>query len=243
MEQTISQPESEAKEANWSFSLVGLIRVITKPEDFFEQLKNSPKLLVPYIAIVIVSIAAAVLFAPIMQEEMLSSPDALEELQKQSEASGMTIDELKAIGQKFMLGFILFARVTAPLVVALLLMFYGSFIMGGEASFKKILSVTLYSEFLFSIGILLTAILMQAKGGMVTISPAVLVMDQGVESTAFVALSQLSLFHIWQVIVLGAGAKKIFAFSGNKGYIVGVLSIGTIALINITFSMLGQAIR
>lgn len=227
------------------FSFAGLVKVFGSSGDFFDQLKTTPRILVPYLAILVVSLVAAAVAVPVLRDMSLSSPEARAKIEEQAERMGMDPDELMAQAERFtgpsIAAGIVVGRVLAPVILALLVLLFGNFILGGTASFKQALSVALYSEFLFAVGFLITSFLMAAKGGMVTLSPAVLVMDQGMQSPAFVALSQLSIFHIWQVIVLGVGIGKIYGFAGNKGLVVSVLSIGTIALVNVAFSLMGTA--
>ena len=68
---------------------------------------------------------------------------------------------------------------------------------------------------------------------MVTFSPAVLVADQGMQSFWYTALSKISIFHIWEVIVVGIGLSIIYGISRNKGYLLSVLSVGMMAIIHV----------
>ncbi|RME24634.1 MAG: hypothetical protein D6800_08495 [Candidatus Zixiibacteriota bacterium] len=165
------------------------------------------------------------------------------QIQKQAEMTGKSPEEMMAMAKKFaplsIGGGMIFARAIAPLILALLVLFYANFVMGGQRGFKQALSLSLYAEVIFTAGFLLTAVLMNLKGGMVTLSPGVFVLENGMKSPSFVALSQLNLFNIWEAVALGIGVNKVYGFSGNKGYTVSVLSLGTIILINIGLALLG----
>jgi len=233
---------TQKKVSSWG----GIVQVFVKPGEFFRTLGQQPKVLVPYIVIVILAAVAAYLSVPVITDLSFSDPHTMEQLQKQAERTGQSPEDMIAMAKKFApvsIGSgIVVARLLAPLVMALLVLVFANFVMGGQASFKQVLSLSLYAEVIFAAGFFITAILMALKGGMVTFSPAILVIDNGMKSLSFVTLSQLSLFNIWEAIVLGIGVKQIYGFSGNKGYTVSVLSIGTMVLISIGFAALGTAI-
>lgn len=224
-----------------NLSFAGLIQVFTSPGQFFEKLKNSPKILMPYLVIVVVSMLGIYLASSLMTrerfEEMMLKPKMAEVLKQQRVASGLTEEQFIKSQETPGAVSILVARVLAPLIIGALLLFVGNFLMGGAASFKQVLSLVLYTEVLFAIGFLFVSILIVMKGSAaVSFSPAILIIEDGMTSTLFVALSQLSLFHIWQVVVLGIGSSQIFGISSNKGYVVSVLSVGTIVLLNIAMA-------
>ena len=128
-----------------------------------------------------------------------------------------------------------------PLVTAGLASFWGNFIMAGKVSFKYILSVSLYSEILFVVGSLLIVPFMIAKGSlMVSLSPAVFVTEQGIESLIYVTLSKFSMFHVWEIIVSGIGFSIIFKLERNKGYILSVLSVGLLSVTHIVAKAIGE---
>jgi hypothetical protein len=69
----------------------------------------------------------------------------------------------------------------------------------------------------------------------------VLVADKGPQSLIYTVLSKISVFHIWEVIVLGMGLAIMYNFPRNKGYVLSVITIGLIALVHIGFAAMGLA--
>ena len=98
----------------------------------------------------------------------------------------------------------------------------------------EILSITLYGGVLFGICQLFLIPLIIAKGSMaVTLSLGALVVDQGIQSLTFVALSKIGLFYIWEIIVVGIGLSIFYGESRNKGYVLSVLSVGMLSIMHI----------
>ncbi len=228
----ISQPlETEKKSEGLSFR--GLTEIFYQPSVFFKDLKDNPKILIPYIAMLIVMFVFFYLAVDYIVNEQMTMP----EIQETIEKPGMTEETMRTILHwQIMIGGVLFMILPA-LIAAGLALFFGNFVFGLKSTYKMILSVMLYGEFLYAVGALLHAPLMIMKESMmVTFSPAVLVADQGMQSFWFTALSKISVFHIWEIIVVGIGLSIIYNIPRNKGYLLSVLSIGMLAIIHVIIS-------
>ena len=134
-----------------------------------------------------------------------------------------------------------FPLLYSSLIAALFAMFFGNFVMGGKARFKQILSVMIYGQFLFEIGTLIASFFIYSKGQMMApFSLAFLASGQGFQSLAFIALSKIDLFNIWDIIVVGIGLAAIYGFNRNKGYVLSVLSVGMLSILHVVFTALGR---
>ncbi|UCC45283.1 MAG: YIP1 family protein [Candidatus Zixiibacteriota bacterium] len=219
------------KSAGLSFK--GLIEVFSKPTEFYGKLKNEPKILVPYI---VLALTTAVFFH--------FAVDYLAQLQYEATIEsgrpvppGFTADSLKPfmyIGAVFFL--------IAPLIYAAVAMFIGNFVLGGETRYKKLLSVMLYGEILFSVGMLLHLPLILAKDSiMVSYSLAAILQNPEPQSLAWVGLSKISVFHIWEIIVTGIGFSAVYDFTRNKGYVLSVITIGGLAAVHVALTAVQAA--
>lgn len=239
MEQSVSVQSSPEVHSNSGLAWRGLAQVFYSPSSFFAELKNNPKIVVPYLALAIVTFAVFYFMADVIIDLQLQSPQVQESLQLQGMdanspqlRSAMRLQTMIAAPVVMML---------APLVAALLAWFFGNFVLGGACRFSQILSVMLYSEYLFMLGSLATVPLVLAQESHdFTISLAILVADQGPMSLAYQALSKISLFHIWEIIVAGIGLSTIYGFTRNKGYLLAVLSLGLMALLSVLGTAIGQ---
>ncbi|MEE8578087.1 MAG: YIP1 family protein, partial [candidate division Zixibacteria bacterium] len=131
----------------------------------------------------------------------------------------------------------------APLCAAALALLVGNFFMGLKAGFKQVLSVMLYANIIYGLGMLVLAPMMVAKGSMViSLSAAVLVASEGIDSIIYVALSKIDLFNIWEIIVVGIGLAAVYNIPRNKGYVLSVLSVGMLSILHIVFTAIGKAV-
>lgn len=217
-------------------SFRGLFEVFYRPGKLFAQLKDNPKVLVPYLAVIIVSIISIYLIADIIMDLVMSSEAMRQRLQGQ-ELPPQAM-QIQKIVQMIM---IVIISALVPIFIASFAIFWGNFVYAGKARFKQVLSVALYGQFLFEVGGLIGSLLIKAKGSMMTpFSLGVLAIDQGLESVSFIALSKIDLFNIWEIIVVGIGLATIYGFERNKGYMLSVLSVGLVSVLHIVFALIGS---
>jgi hypothetical protein len=214
----------------------GFVEVFYNPTKLFARIKDNPQILIPYIFYIVITFVFLYLISDLIVQTQVQS----EEFQTRTQGVEVT-DEMIARMKMFTMIFGVLFWAVVPLVTAGLASFCGNFIMAGKVGFKKILSVSLYSEILFVVGSLLIIPFMITKGSlMVSLSPAVFVTEQGIESLIYVALSKLSLFHVWEIIVSGIGFSIIFNLKRNKGYIIAVLSVGLLSITHIVVKAIGE---
>ncbi len=217
------------------FSFQGLLEVLFAPTKFFGKLKDNPRILVPYLVLVGLVFAYMVGIGDVMVKAQLK---IMQEMGQPTGALPEGLLKWSSIGSG-MLGLALM-----PLVTAGLGMFWGNIIFGYQASYKQLLSMVLYTEIIYAVGLLATLPLVLAKQSLtVSYSLAVLVADQGPQSIAYQTLSRLGVFYIWEWIVAGIGFSVIYGVSRNKGMILSVLSVVLLSVIAILAAVAGQAMR
>jgi len=218
----------------------GLWQVFVAPSQLFAKVKEDPKVLVPYIVLGLAILGLMLLLADyILQAQMQS-----EQFQKSLEQRGVTREQLTGQVLTFMklstvaagtLGMLL-----VPLLIAALAAFWGKFVFAGRASFKALLSVSLFGEVLYALGSYVTIPLVMAKKSiLVSLSAAALLPNPDLTSLSYALLSKISLFHIWELIVLGIGFSIILGLPRNKGIWVAVLSMGLLAILHALSSGIG----
>ncbi|MCP4685741.1 MAG: YIP1 family protein [bacterium] len=225
-----NQVAATATASDSGLSVAGLWQVFTGPSAFFERLKKNPKIIVPWIALVIVAFIVAWFtweYGARLQIEMMegyvergfipqSEVPTLESLQTQSLIT------------------ILFFCILPSLLAAGLAMLVGNFMMSGKATFKQVFSVMIYGELLFWVGQLVKVPLIMAKDSLnVTFSLALLVGDRGPTDPLWVALDKIGVFYIWEWAVIGIGLAAVYGFTRAKGYWLAVLSMGLLSLLHI----------
>ncbi len=238
MEQENSNAEVKMEKSS-SYAFKGIVEVFYDPASLFKKIKDNHTILIPYIVLFAVSLLVGYLLKDIIMQMQLDSPEFQEQMKGQQlpESAKSFMEIMTVVGMG--IGMLL-----TPLITASLALFFGNFVMGGKAKFKTIFSMMIYCEVLYMIGNLLLVPMVLAKGDLTTgISLGFLVADQGVQSIAFTALSKISLFHIWEIIVAGIGLSIIYDFSRNKGYMLSVLSIGLLSIMHIGAAALGAMFK
>lgn len=221
----------EAKSSG-SLSLRGVAEVFYAPSRFFSELKENPKVLVPYLVLAAIGFIGLYFLSDLIVEAQKASP----QYQRQMEAQGEFMPGDSAM-KGMILGFGTFTLMLTPLLAALLGWFWGNFVFAGKSTFKKVLSVTLYGEIVYLAGMLVVTPLALMKGSLfVSLSLAALLPNPSLESPLFITLSKISVFHIWEIIVIGIGLAIMYGFPRNKGYLMSVLSMGLLAVVHVLFS-------
>ena len=118
-----------------------------------------------------------------------------------------------------------------------------NFVFAGKARFKQLLSVMLYGEIIYGLGMIVVLPMVLAKKSiLVSLSLGVLAASQGPESILYLALSKIDLFLIWEIIAIGIGLSVIYGIPRNKGYLLSVLSMGMLSIMHVVFSAVGKLI-
>ena len=158
-DQTAAEPV--AADADKGLSFKGLFEVFFKPGQLFEKIKNNPKILIPYLGLLVLSLISMYFMIDAFVKMQIESPELQERLQGQPlPESALSIMRISG----YVVGVL--ATLLIPLIAALFAMFFGNFVMAGKARFKQILSVMIYGQFLFEIGTLIASFFIYSKGQM-----------------------------------------------------------------------------
>jgi len=203
------------------------INIFVNPQKTFESLNRRPTWLVPVIMILLLSVAITLATYPIIiksQMEMFrNNPDiSAEQLEiiRQSIEKGGQVQKYIGLGVQI-IGIFLFYY----LLFAAIFYFVGSVILGGDSSYKKVLSIWAWSSLIGIVAMIVRVPLIFIKENIrFSISPALLLPTDAVDSILYVILSQLDFFLIWQLAVFAFGFATIYRFSVSKSYI----TIGTL---------------
>jgi hypothetical protein len=236
MEQADTVPTVPQSAGNKGLSFRGLAEVFYKPSAFFAQLRENPKVLVVYLVLAVLTFTFWWFVKDVLAETMMKMPKvqaSLQELPPET-VRWMGIGQAAASSILIILG---------PFAAAVLGLFWGNFVFAGKAKFKQLLSVMLYGEIIYSVGMLVVLPMVLAKKSLlVSLSLGVLAASQGPESILYLALSKIDLFLIWELIAIGIGLSIIYGVPRNKGYTLSVLSMGMISILHVVFSAIGKLI-
>jgi len=226
----IDQPEA-------GLSWKGLWLVLSNPVELFSKLKAHPRVLVAWLA--------AILLFCVYLMLVLDKMVALQLAEVANTNPGFDpemIPEGVMEGSTFFFGALTVGFI--PLITAIIAIFWGNFIFGGKATFKQVLSVALYGNIIYIVGMLATLPLVLAKDSMmVSYSLAAFFPDLSYKSVAYAALSKVGIFYIWEIIVAGIGFSTVYGFTRGKGYTIAVLSVGLLSILHVAFTALGSLVQ
>ncbi len=212
----------------------GLYQVLISPIEFFAKLKETPKLLVPYILLGICWLVGFFLLKDYIVDLQLEAMRG-----RDLGASGVTPEDLRGFTEiSAVVGGVL-TMLIYPVLAAAIALFWGNVVMAGMAKFRQLVSVVLYGEIVAVVGMFLTLPLIYAKDSiLVGLSLGALVSPDP-KSIPFVILSKISIWFVWEIIVVGLGFSAVYGFSRNKGMVLSVLTIGILTLVNVLMSIVG----
>lgn len=204
-----------------------LMNVFFDPRKTFESLDRRPTWLVPMLILVCISIITTQLMFPIIVEEQLemirNNPNIpAERLQLIEQQLTENVNTQRAIT---LVSQIIFTPLIVYLLLAFIFYFVGSVVLGGDATYKKVLSVYSWSTCILVVAAVIGFPLAMAKGSInISLSPALLLPGDSVGTTIYTLLTKFDIFTIWFLAVFAAGFAIIYRFSLAKAYItVGVL--------------------
>ncbi len=217
-----SAPESGVSEPSLLAKIAG---VFLDPKRTFTSLDRKPDFIVPMVIMMVVALASAIILWPLIQEliaEQMS--DAIAEGQVPAE-------QLETIQKSQRIAALVGAPLGAALqilAIALVMFFAGNILIGGQSSYKKILSVFAYTSLIGILASAVTIILAQSKGSMeVYTSLAALFPGSAKDTVLFKVAGVFDLFKIWELIVASIGMSIVYKVTTQKALSV----LGSIYLI------------
>jgi hypothetical protein len=215
------------------------INIYTNPSKTFAELINRPTWLMPLVIMIILSAILTYAAFPIAIQSQLesfrSNPNISAEQLKMIEARYEQAGSIQRI-----IGSVSLIIVFPILYLILAGIFYltGSVILGGDCTFKKVLSVWSWSTLIGVLAIIIKTPLVFLKQNMqIAISPALLLPGDSIDSTLYIILSQFDFFTIWQLAVFAFGFGMIYKFSNAKSYI----AVGALWAIWIVIAVVGHS--
>ena len=171
-----------------NLSWKGLWQVIANPAELFVKLKEHPRVLIAWLAAVVLFCVYLLLVL-----DKLIAVQLAEMANANPGFDPSVIPDGVMEGSTFFFGAL--SVILIPLVTAVFAILWGNFIFGGKASFKQVLSVAVYGNIIYIVGILAVLPLVIAKDSMmVSYSLAAFFPDLSYKSVAYVALSKIGIF-------------------------------------------------
>lgn len=191
-----------------------LIGVFVSPAPTMQDIAARPSWVLPLIVVTLIgSVGAFFLKDAILQTQL----EAMEKRNMTAEQ----IEQARPMMEKMMTYTVpLVPLVTTPLfylAIAGLLMFVGNVILGGEAKFSHLFAITCWSGLISVLGSIINIPIMAQKMVMESATSLSSLLPSGDnESLLYHLFSQIDLFWIWWVAVIGFGVAAVYKFSTRK---------------------------
>ncbi len=228
-----------AQQSNKGAGLEGVVQVFTNPQELGENLRHGARILFPWLILIALAVGAMYLIAEPMTDAALATPEGRARMQEQLDrAPGMTEEMMRDISIYSTIGFGgIISSVIAPLLVAALMLFLGNFVFAGNARFKQLLAIAIFSSFIGIIGQAVNGLGARLTGNVYfSISLGVLAPEPGQGDALYQFLSLFDLFFIWQIIAAGIALSVVYQLSRNKGYTISVISLGSLGLLGVAMA-------
>lgn len=210
-----------------------LINIFTSPSKTFQELDRRPTWIAPLLILIVIVAISTQLTFPILMEAQLETfrnnpnipPEQLEAIEAQI-GDNINTQRYISLGGQIIVMPIVF------LALAGIFFFMGAVILGGDSTYKKVLSVLTWASCISILATLVSTALIMAKGNMnVSLSPAILLSADAIGTKLHTFLSKFDFFTIWFLAVFATGFGIIYRFSTAKAYTaVGILWAIWIAL-------------
>ncbi|HEU4521364.1 MAG TPA: Yip1 family protein [Thermoanaerobaculia bacterium] len=234
----VEVPAAEPAKSGWA----RLAGVLFAPVETFRDIARKPDIIIPLVAIVLVSAVIAIVMAPrvdfesAMREQMAQSnpnlaKDDLDRMVRFSTALSKAFVYVSPI-----INVIIFAIVAGILLLAFRL-------FGGEGTFKQAFSVTMYSWLPMIIGGVAAIIVMLVRGTVSAEDLSTLVMsnpgflvDMKENPVAFAFLSSIDVFTIWTLVLFIIGFSFLSRMPRGRSAAIVLTLWGLMVLTKVGFA-------
>ncbi|RKY78240.1 hypothetical protein DRQ12_06475 [candidate division KSB1 bacterium] len=212
--------------------------VYFSPRETFESIKRKPDWLIPLVAWALISAFSIVIISPVLKTVQINT---IAEKRGISEEEAEELLQSTAGVQKIAVPLSSFVSVfVVTLIVAGIFFMVGNYFMGGDTSYKKVLSVYCYTTFSVGfVGAIIKVPLILAKKSMaIQTSLAVILSEDARETFLYRLFSHFDIFTIWTLILMVIGMSVIYNFSTKKS----VTFVGSLWVLWIVISLLLKGI-
>lgn len=190
-----------------------IIGIFTSPRATMDDIVARPSWVLPLLLAVVMAGLSGYLLKDLIVDQ------ALEGMVREGK---MTQEQMDAT-----VPWIEYSALIAPIVVTPIIylilggvfIFVGNVILGGEAKFKTAFSVLCWSGVITLLSSLVTIPLMLARGDMVSPTSLAFLAGDDKESPLFFLFSQIDLFYIWWLTIVGVGFAAVYKLANQKGII------------------------
>lgn len=216
MEQVITSIQPEEKPMSGASKI---LNIFFEPKKVFESLRIKPTWLIPFIIVAIIGIGFFYSTYPyIMQQqvEKIKDNEKIPDEQKQKIIETMTGKDHPPFWQLFIAPV---STLVVLVIVAAVLFFVFNVLLGGDSTYRRVLSVYTYSSLIAIPEMIVKFPLIMVKKDVgVQTSLALLLSANAKDTFLYSILSSFDIFTIWQVILISLGMGVLYKYSAKKAF-------------------------
>jgi hypothetical protein len=201
-----------------------VINIFFEPKRVFESLKIKPTWLVPFLIVMVLAIGSFYYTYPFIMDQQvqkIQENERIPEAQKEVIIERMKEQDHPPLWQLALppvFGLIVLA------VVAGILYFVFNVLMGGDSTYRSVLSVYSYSGLVQVVSTIVKFPLIMIKGNVnVQTSLALLLSVEAKDTFLYSVLSSFDIFNFWQVVLVSIGMGVMYRYTTKKAFITVVI--------------------
>jgi hypothetical protein len=233
------QVESQGEKMGFFARVSG---IFFEPKRIFTFLNSKPSWFFAFLLILLIGVVVAEITLPqnlLLQKEIVSqsprvasAPGVLEKMTEIT--TGKRISTVISEIIKIFIGLILLTS---------FVYFLCNIILGGDSSYKRVLSIITYTSFVTTLGAVLKTPLILAKNSADIQTSLALLMPEGdFTKIRYMLLSSLEIFSIWQIILIALGVTVLYKFSMAKALVATIIGWAILVVISIGLGVLGMSV-
>lgn len=216
--------------------------IFFEPKRVFNFLNSKPSWFFAFLFILLIGVVIAEITLPqnlLLQKEIVSQSPKIsstpEVLDKMTEiTTGKRISTVISEIIKVFIGLILLTS---------FIYFLCNIILGGDSSYKRVLSVVTYTSLIPTLGAILKTPLIIAKNSANIQTSLALLMPEGdFTKIRYMLLGALEIFSIWQIILIALGVTVLYKFSLTKALVATIIGWAILVFIGVGLGVLGMSV-
>jgi hypothetical protein len=197
-----------------------VLNIFFEPRRVFESLKVEPTWLIPFLIVILLAIGSFYYTYPLIidqQVERIEEMEQIPEARKLEIIDGMREKDSPPLWQ---LAIPPVFGLIVLVVVAGVLFFVFNVLLGGDSTYRRVLSVYSYSGLVLIPAMIVKFPLVMIKGDLnVQTSLALLLSANAKDTFLYSVFSSFDIFNFWQVILVSMGMGVMYKYSTKKAFV------------------------
>jgi len=196
-----------------------IINIFFEPKRVFESLKIKPTWLIPFIIVILLAIGSFYYTFPLIMDQQVQRIQEMEQIpeaRKLEIIEGMREKDSPPLWQLAMPP--VFGLIVLVVVAGILYLVF-NVLLGGDSTYRRVLSVYSYSGLVAIPSMIVKFPLIKIKGDLnVQTSLALLLSANAKDTFLYSVLSGFDIFSLWQVILVSMGMGVIYKYTTKKTF-------------------------